>query len=112
MTPSLHRLLRTTGFLILGLSAALPAISLRDIRLQPGDNFVTAAVLDPAGDTAYFATAESDFRYSLETSSAAILQVRLSDFRVQQRIVLAAGETPLQAAVIDPHYRRAYFGVY
>ncbi|MFA5974765.1 MAG: hypothetical protein WC859_01190 [Elusimicrobiota bacterium] len=97
---------------LVGINTTLQAAPLQIIRLKPGENFVTTGVLDERSDTAFFATAESDFRYSLETSSATVLQIRVSDFSIRKRIVLEAGETPLQAAVLDPHRRRIYFGTY
>lgn len=106
--------MRPNGWFLpfLGIGVALQAASLQEIRLPAGENVITAAALDEPGDAAYFAAAESDFRYSLETSSATILQVRLSDFSIRRRVVLFAGENPLQAATLDPRRRLAYFGVY
>lgn len=71
------------------------------IVLQPEEDDLRSAVIDPGGQYAYFAT---------DTSPGRIVKVRLSDFTRVAAIGLQTGEAFPTSAVIDPSGQYAYFG--
>src|SRR5438552_3160046 len=71
--------------------------------MNPGENFVFSAVIDPAGGFAYFGT---------DTSPGRVVKVRLSDFTRTGVLRLTPGEDALLSAVIDTAGGFAYFGTY
>ena len=82
------------------------------LALHPGENVVTAAVYDPIRDVAYFAVADTDFRYSLEMASGTLVRVRLSDFKRTGTLKLRAGENAIHAALLDAAGANGYLGIY
>jgi hypothetical protein len=71
------------------------------LTLNSGENNLRSAVIDPAGDYAYFGTL---------TSPGVVVKVRLSDFTRVAALTLNSGESYLRSAVIDPADGYAYFG--
>jgi hypothetical protein len=84
----------------------------RELRLNPGENVVTSLVVDSSQDVAYLATAESDFRFSLEDTAARVIKVKLPALRRVESAPLAAGESPVGAMVLVPSLDALYLGIY
>jgi hypothetical protein len=73
------------------------------ITLNPGDNQLVSAVIDPAAGYAYFGTGNQ--------LAGSIIKIRLSDFtRVTDLNLTSYGEHLFVSAVIDPSHGFAYFG--
>src|SRR5437016_2556514 len=96
-----YGLFASCAALVSGLLSSAQAVTWRQIQLAPEDHVITSGALDESGEQVYFATAESDFRCSLENASGAIVAVRVSDFSVQERLILASSENALQTALVD-----------
>jgi hypothetical protein len=71
------------------------------LKLWGPENYLSSAVIDPAGGHAYFGT---------YTSPGVVVKVRLSDFTRVDALTLNGGEIYLRSAVIDPDGGHAYFG--
>ena len=82
------------------------------MKLRPGENVVTSAVLDENHGIGYFATAESDFKYSLEQASATLIRINLRHFSRIEDLKLPPGNAPLRAGIINKSGSHAYFGIY
>ena len=61
--------------------------------LDSGEDDLWSAVIDPAGDYAYFGT---------WTSPGRVVKVKLSDLTRDSALILESGENSLVSAVIDP----------
>jgi len=103
-----------TGVATADLAAAGPAVGLRGaapegfsyigtLTLQPGEEFLASAVIDPAGEYAYF----GDW-----TTTGHVFKVNLATFAHVGTLTLPAGEERPICAVIDPVGAYAYFGTY
>jgi hypothetical protein len=71
------------------------------VTLLLGENQLPSAVMDPAGDYAYFGTA---------TSPGRVTKINLATFQRVGGLTLASGENGLYSAVVDPSGQFAYFG--
>jgi putative cell wall-binding protein len=71
------------------------------ITLNTGEDVLESAVIDPAGEFAYFGTV---------TSPGQVVKIDLDTFTRVDAITLPAGENFLYSAVIDPGGGFAYFG--
>ncbi len=71
------------------------------LELQPGEEYLNSAVIDPGAGFAYVGT---------DTSPGRVVKIRLSDFTRVGALTLNAGEDNLESAVIDPGAGLAYFG--
>ncbi|MGH9379559.1 MAG: choice-of-anchor D domain-containing protein [Thermoanaerobaculia bacterium] len=74
------------------------------LALESGEDQIWSAVIDPAGDFAYFAT---NF---FPLQPAQVVKVDLATFERVGAITLASGEGRPHSAVIDPGGEFAYFG--
>ncbi len=87
-------------------------LRIQQLTLHSDEPVVTANVLDPLHGMAYFATSESDFKYSLEQSSAKLVRIQLQNLRRIEELKLKPGDGPLRAGLINRDGSHAYFGVY
>ena len=71
------------------------------LTLPSDEPNLRSAVIDPAGDYAYFGTS---------TSPGRVVKVDLNGFKREAAITLNSGENYLTSAVMDPGGRFAYFG--
>src|SRR5712692_5836874 len=70
------------------------------LTLNPGEDNISAAIIDPAAGFAYFAT---------DTSPGVVVKVRLSNFTRVGSLTLNPGEDKVKSSVIDPAAGFAYF---
>jgi len=78
------------------------------LKLQQGEEWLSSAVIDPAGGFVYFGTGAPSF--GTGSATGAITKIRLSDFTKAGTLVLNPGEGNLCSAVIDTANGFAYFG--
>jgi len=78
------------------------------LKLQQGEEWLSSAVIDPAGGFVYFGTGAPSF--GTGSATGAITKIRISDFTKVGTLVLNPGEGSLCFAVIDTANGFAYFG--
>jgi len=71
------------------------------LELDPGEDNLVSAVIDPAAEYAYF---------GMHTNPGMVARVRLSDFERIDSITMKTGENGLFSGVMDPSGGYAYFG--
>jgi len=71
------------------------------LTLNSGEEYLWSAVIDPAGDYAYF---------GIDNQPGRVVKVDLSDFTRVGALTFNSGENYLYSAVIDPAGDYAYFG--
>jgi fibronectin type III domain protein len=89
--------------MLIGLPTSHALNRVGSITLNPGENQLVSAVIDPGAGYAYFGTGNQQAAY--------IIKIRLSDFtRVSSLNLTSYGEHFFVSAVIDPSHGFAYFG--
>lgn len=81
---------------------AVTVINTTTLATLVGTSQMGAALMDPAGNYAYFGIGGEPSR---------IIKVRLDDFSVHSTLTLNSGENNIRAAVIDPTGVFGYFGL-
>ena len=82
------------------------------LRLDPGENEVTNLLIDDKHGYVYAATADDNFRFSLDKASAHILKVRMADFSRINKMTLPTGLNPLDTGVLNSNDGFLYYGTY